>query len=77
MFGKLKGKALIGALAVLDAVLAGTIVTLSRKLIKNTAQNEVVDAVIKENEENAGESVDNGESSASCGKKDTGEKDYI
>ncbi len=71
MFGKLKGKALIGALAVLDAVLAGTVVALARKLIKNTAQNEVVDAVIKGNEENAGESV---ESSTICGKEDTDEK---
>ncbi|MCR5685701.1 MAG: hypothetical protein K6G81_09850 [Lachnospiraceae bacterium] len=77
MFGKLKGKALIGALAVLDAVLAGTVVALTRKLIRNTAQNEVVDAVIKENEENVGESVANVESSASCGKEDIGKKDYI
>ena len=53
MFEKLKGKALIGILAVAYAVLLETTVTLAKKLMNKTARQEVVDGIIKENEEKA------------------------
>ncbi len=50
MIGGLKRKAVFGTLAVLDAVLLGSVVTLARHILKKKAHEEVVDAIIKENE---------------------------
>ena len=50
MIGSLKRKAIFGSLAVLNAVLLGTAVTLASRIVKKKAQEEVVDAIIKENE---------------------------
>ena len=49
MIGVLKKKAIFGVLAVADAVLLGTVVTLARRVIKGKAQEEVVDAIINNN----------------------------
>ncbi len=71
MFGRLKRKVLIGALEVVNPVLAGAVVLLAWKLKRKITHNKVVDAILKGNEENTRESV---ESSATCGKEDTHEK---
>ena len=52
MIGSVKRKAIFGALVVLDAALLGTAVTLVSRIFKKKAQEEVVDAIIKENEAN-------------------------
>ncbi len=65
---KLKGKVLIGALEVVNPVLVGAVIILTRKLKRNITHNKVVDAILRGNEENAGESE---ESSNTCGKEDT------
>ena len=50
MIGKLKNKALFGALAILDTALLGTSVALAKRIMKKIAHQEVVNAIIKENE---------------------------
>ena len=50
MISKLKNKALFGALVVLDSALLGTSVALVKRIMKKRAHQEVVDAIIKENE---------------------------
>lgn len=59
MFGAFKRKALFAGLAIADAVLLGTAITLARKLIKKTAHQEVVNTIIKENEEQSAKSDEN------------------
>ncbi len=71
MFGRLKRKVLIGTLEVVNPVLAGVVIMLAWKLKRNITHNKVVDAILRGNEENAGESE---ESSNTCGKEDTHEK---
>ncbi|MCR4655349.1 MAG: hypothetical protein K5770_03865 [Lachnospiraceae bacterium] len=71
MFGKLKGKILIGALEVVNPVLVGAVIILTWKLKRKITHYKVVDAILKENEDNARESV---ESSTTCRKENTDEK---